>query len=151
MRYLAASETVIDGGKRIEQILPVPEIKTFPASGGSKPEPTGPKFSAKDSQDVRVIAFKQPDAEANDIDMACVKASAPTLKPLEALLAASDKTSVKIGRKPEQIDFKLDGLLPAQSRRLEASKLRIAAQSHPKNDPLQKSSLLGPVRAMQAK
>ena len=36
MRYLAASETVIEGGRRVGQVLPVPEITTFPNAGGSE-------------------------------------------------------------------------------------------------------------------
>ena len=52
MRYLAASETVVDGGRRIEQVLPVPEIKTFPKAGGSQQTPTGDPFTAADFQDV---------------------------------------------------------------------------------------------------
>jgi hypothetical protein len=119
MRYLAASETLIEGGKRIDQVLPVPEITTAPMAGGSKPQATGPKFTDKDFQDVRVIAFQQPEAEANDIDMARVKASSPDIKPLKALLVNSAETSVKIGPKPQQIDFKLDGTLPVQSLRLD--------------------------------
>lgn len=41
MRYLAASEAVVEGGRRIEQVIPVPEIITFPkcrrlASGANR-------------------------------------------------------------------------------------------------------------------
>jgi len=67
MRYLAHSETVITGGGRIEKLLPVPEIATFPNSSGYIPVATGPKFTEKEFQDVRVIAFKQPETEANDL------------------------------------------------------------------------------------
>jgi hypothetical protein len=119
MRYLAASETVIEGGRRVDQVLPVPEITTAPNAGGSEPERTGPKFTAKDFQDVRVIAFRQPETEAADIDMARVKASSPALKPLAALLDDSGATSVKIGPKARVIDFELDGILPVQSLRLD--------------------------------
>ncbi len=115
MRYLGASETIIEGGRRINLALPVPEIRTFPMSGGSKPEPTGPKFTDKEFQDVRVIAFRQPEAEANDIDMARVKGSSPTLKSLDALLDGSAQTSIKIGPKAHIVDFHLDGIPPVQS------------------------------------
>ena len=119
MRYLDASETVIEGGKRIEQVLPVPEIKTYPMAGGLKQEPTGPKFTDKDFQDVRVIAFQQPETETNELDMARVKSSSPTLKALDALLDDSAKTSVKIGPKAQHIDFELEGTLPLQSLRID--------------------------------
>jgi hypothetical protein len=119
MRYLAASETLIDGGRRVEQILPVPEIKTFPKAGGLQQKPTGERFTEKDFQDVRVIAFRQPEAEATDIDMKLVKTSSPTLKPLEYLLDGSAKTSVKIGPKSQVIDFVLDNPVGVQSLRLD--------------------------------
>ena len=47
MRYLAASETLIEGGRRVEQALPVPPIATFPNTGGSRPRPTGEPFGAE--------------------------------------------------------------------------------------------------------
>ncbi|MCU0785969.1 MAG: glycoside hydrolase family 2, partial [Verrucomicrobia bacterium] len=115
MRYLAASETVIEGGRRVAQVLPVPEIKTFPNSGGSKPKPTGDRFTEKDFQDVRAIAFRQPETEAADLDMRQVKVSSATLKPLEALLDGDAKTEVKIGPKAAQLNFELDGAVPVQS------------------------------------
>jgi alpha-L-rhamnosidase/Glycosyl hydrolases family 2, sugar binding domain len=119
MRYLAASETVIEGGRRIDQMLPVPEITTAPMAGGSKPEATGPKFTQKDFQDVRVIAFKQPESEANDFDMARVKCSSPDIKAPDALLDHAAATSIKIGPKPRHIDFELDGTTPVQSLRID--------------------------------
>lgn len=79
MRYLDASETVVEGGKHIEQHLPVPEIKTFPKAGGMDPLATGPNFTEKDFQDVRVVAFQQPETESNELDMARVKASSPQI------------------------------------------------------------------------
>jgi len=115
MRYLAASETVVEGGRRIEQVIPVPEIKTFPKAGGSQQQPTGDRFTEADFQDVRVIAFRQPDIEADDLDMARVKATSPGIKPLGHVLDGSDKTSVKIGPKPQVIDFALDHVASVQS------------------------------------
>jgi len=105
MRYLAASEIVIDGGRRIDQVLPVPEINTFPNTGGSEPKPTGPKFTEKDFQNVRVIAFQQPETEAHDIDMAQVK--------------TSSQSPVKIGPEAQDIDFELEEAHPVQSLRLD--------------------------------
>ena len=67
MRYLAYSETQVRGGQKINQIMPVPEIKTYPNAGGSRPVQTGPKFTEEDFQDVRLIAFKQPDQGLNDL------------------------------------------------------------------------------------
>ncbi len=119
MRYLAASETVIEGGRRIGQALPVPEIKTFPLAGGSKQTPTGPKFTAKDFQDVCVIAFRQPEAEAADIDMAAVRAASPTLRPLTNLFDSSADTTLKVNQKPQVIDFQLDGTTAVQSVRID--------------------------------
>jgi hypothetical protein len=119
MRYLATSETVIVGGRRIEQVLPVPEIKTFPKAGGLQQKPTGDPFTADDFQDVKVLAFRQPDAEAVDLDMARVEASSPTIQPLAHLLDGSARTSVKIGPKAQVIDFALDGSVPVQSLRLD--------------------------------
>ena len=119
MRYLAASEMLIDGGRKVEQILPVPEIKTFPMVNGSQRTSTGDRFTEKDFQDVRVIAFRQPEAEAAELDMKQVKASSPTLKSLAALLDGSAKTAVKIGPKAQQINFELDGIVPVQSLRLD--------------------------------
>ncbi len=119
MRYLAASETVLEGGKRVEMALPIPEIKTYPMAGGLKQEATGPKFTEKDFQDVRVLAFQQPETEAHDIDMARVKASSPDIKPLDALLDDSPATVVKLGPKPQVVDFELDGTQSVQSLRLD--------------------------------
>ncbi|MCU0779366.1 MAG: hypothetical protein MUF86_17095, partial [Akkermansiaceae bacterium] len=70
-------------------------------------------------QDVRVVAFQQPETEANDLDMANVKATSPTLKSLAALLDDSVNTSVKIGTNAAVIDFVLDGAEPVQSLRLD--------------------------------
>lgn len=61
MRYLGHSEVYVTGGTRIDTILPVPEITTFPHYGGSNSIRTGPNFSVADFQDVRVVAFRQPD------------------------------------------------------------------------------------------
>ncbi len=60
MRYLAASETPVSGGKRVEVQLPVPAIHTYPEKGGSKPIRMGPDFTEKDFQQVSVIAFPKP-------------------------------------------------------------------------------------------
>jgi len=119
MRYLDGSETVVDGGRRVEQRLPVPEIKTFPKAGGSQQRPTGEPFTEADFQDVRVIAFRQPAPEADELDMAAVKASSPTLEPLAHLLDDSAETSVKIGRAAQAIDFVLDDPVRVQSLRID--------------------------------
>jgi hypothetical protein len=119
MRYLAASETVIEGGGRVEQVLPVPEIKTFPNAGGMEQKQTGERFTEMDFQDVRVIAFRQPEPEAADLDMRQIKVSSPTLKPLDHLSDGSGRTSLKIGPKAQEIHFALDGTLPVQSLRID--------------------------------
>jgi hypothetical protein len=100
MRFLDASETVVEGGRRIEQVLPIPEIKTHPSSGGSKPVPTGPNFTARDFQDVRVIAFRQPDAETGEIQ------------------ASGAKFPLKLGKTPRPFEFTTDGTREMQSLRL---------------------------------
>ena len=56
MRYLAASQTRITGGGRISIPLPAPDIHTAPVAGGAQPITYAPKFTAKDFQDVSVIA-----------------------------------------------------------------------------------------------
>ncbi|MFM7182838.1 MAG: glycosyl hydrolase [Verrucomicrobiales bacterium] len=111
MRYLAASETVVEGGKRVDLALPVPEIKTFPVVNGSKPVATGEKFTEKDYQDVRVIAFQQPEKESADIDMSSVKISSP---------APVAKGPFKVGPKTLQIDLdRKDAVGAVQSLKLE--------------------------------
>jgi hypothetical protein len=100
MRFLDASETVVEGGRKIDQVLPIPEIKTHPSSGGSKPEPTGPNFTARDFQDVGIIAFRQPDAETGEIP------------------ASAAEFPLKIGKTPRQFDFSTDGTRDLQSLRL---------------------------------
>lgn len=119
MRYLAGSETMIKGGRRIEQLLPVPEIKTFPKAGGLQQTRTGDPFTEDDFQDVRVIAFRQPEAETSPLDMARVKLSSTTLKPLANLLDGSAETAVKIGREAQVIDLVLENTVPVQSLRLD--------------------------------
>lgn len=119
MRFLDASETVLEGGRRIVQVLPMPEIKTYPLAGGLEQKAAGPKFTEKEFQDVKVIAFRQPEAEAQEIDMIKVKVSSPDLKNLSALLDGDVKTALKIGPKTRQIDFALDGGTPVQSVRIE--------------------------------
>lgn len=115
MRFLDASETVVEGGRRIVQALPVPVIKTYPTAGGLEQKAVGPNFTEKDFQDVKVIAFRQPEAEAQEIDITKVKVSSPDLKNLSALLDGDAKTALKIGPKARQIDFVMDGDTPVQS------------------------------------
>ena len=99
MRYLGHSETVIIGGQRIDQIIPVPEIKTFPKKGGAKPVQTGPKFTEKDFQDVRLVAFRQPETEENDIDMKDVTVTSKDIESVEKLFDGSEETFVNFGGK----------------------------------------------------
>jgi len=94
MRYLANSETVIVGGKPIDRIIPIPRIDTFPMAGGSRPVATGPKFTKADYKDVRVIAFRQPETEAEDIDMQQVTATSTNIKELHKLFDGSENTCV---------------------------------------------------------
>jgi len=68
---------------------------------------------------VKVVAFRQPEPEADDLDMGRVKASSPGIKSLGHLLDGSAKTSVKIGPKPQVIDFVLDAPVPVQSLRID--------------------------------
>ena len=93
MRYLTYSETVIRGGKRIDRILPIPEITTFLTAGGSSSSTTSSKgFTEKDFQDVRIIAFKQPETEANDILMKRVTATSGDIASVEKLLDGSEES-----------------------------------------------------------
>jgi len=94
MRYLAHSETVIIGGKEIDQIIPAPEVTTFPVAGGSSPTQTGAKFTEKDFQDVSVIAFKQAESEANDVIMSEVKANSESINEIENLFDNSAESYV---------------------------------------------------------
>lgn len=103
MRYLAHSETVVDGGKQIDQLIPAPEVTTYPMAGGSNPTPVGPKFTEKDFQDVRVIAFKQPDTEANDIDMKDVSFMGPSIADVENLFDGLDDTVATLKANKELI------------------------------------------------
>ena len=119
MRYLATSETPVTGRGKFDQVLPLPEIKTFPKAGGSQQEPTGPPFTADDYQDVKVLAFRQPKAEAVELDMRTIKAGSPTLQPLAPLLDGSKDTAVKIGPKPQVIDFAVDDVGLVQSLRID--------------------------------
>ncbi len=119
MRYLAGSETVIEGGRRIDQVLPVPKIETFPKSGGARPVPTGDPFTERDFQDVRVIAFRQPQAEAADLDPRQVRVSASSVEQVDRLFDGSAETAVKIGPKAQTIELVRDDATPVQSLRLE--------------------------------
>ncbi len=92
MRYIAHSETVITGGREVDQIIPAPEVTTFPMAGGSRPTQTGPKFTKKDFQDVRLIAFRQPESEADDIDMKGVTASSGSIEEVKNLFDDSAET-----------------------------------------------------------
>lgn len=103
MRFLDASETLVFGGRRIDQALSAPAIHTCPNTGGLKPTPTGPNYTAKDFQDVRVIAFKQPEAEITE--------------PLESPV----KTPLTISTEPQSIDFTHNGSFELQSLRLQPS------------------------------
>jgi len=92
MRYLTHSETVITGGREVNQIIPVPEVTTYPMAGGSRPTQTGPEFTEKDFQDVRIIAFGQPETEADDIDMKEVTVTSGSIKEVENLFDGSTET-----------------------------------------------------------
>lgn len=116
MRYLAHSETVITGGQEIDQIIPVPEVKTFPVAGGSRPTQTGPKFTEKDFQDVRVIAFRQSETESNNVDMEKVKASSENIEEFENLFDDLSHTSASFIRdKDLVIDLNLSDINEANS------------------------------------
>lgn len=119
MRYLAASETVIEGGRRIEQVIPVPEINTFPNSGGSRPQRTGDPFTAKDFQDVSLIAFRQPAPETDDIDMTALDIRSPAIANLGNLLDASPATHVAIDAEAKVIAITFNDPVPVQSLRLD--------------------------------
>ncbi len=101
MRFLDASETVVEGGRRIDQVLPVPQIRTHPSSGGLKPMRIGPNYTAADFQDQRVIAFRQPEAEVSD------RLEVPTGKGLQ------------IQPSPQSIEISGDGAGELQSLQLE--------------------------------
>ncbi len=84
MRYLAHSETTVEGGKKIDTTLPVPQIDTYPNYGGSNPVRTGPNFTAEDFQDVRVVAFRQSGNTRGRVpaDQLSVSGDLPGLKKL---------------------------------------------------------------------
>lgn len=109
MRYLAQRETVIVGGKRIDRIIPAPEVTTFPMAGGSRPTPTGPKFTEADYQEVRVIAFRQTEPHANDIDMKQVKAAGRNIKDVAKLFDGSPRTFAAF---PHRREVVIDLTLP---------------------------------------
>ena len=93
MRYLTHSETIITGGKRIDRILPIPEITTFLTAGGSSSSTSSSKgFTEKDFQDVRIIAFKQPETETNDILMKRATATSNDVASVEKLLDGSEES-----------------------------------------------------------
>ena len=107
MRFLDASETLIEGGRRIEQHLPVPEITTYPVIGGGRPTRTGPNFGPETFQDVGVIAFRQPATEADDIDMSTVSFSSETITSLTE--------EFTLTHEPQRIDFDFGGESGVQS------------------------------------
>ena len=94
MRYLAHSETHIKGGKQIDRVLPIPEITTAPMAGGSRPVPIGPNFTEADFQDVRVIAFRPPETETNDINMKDVRIRSDSISNIDPLIDGSTETSI---------------------------------------------------------
>ena len=113
MRYLAHSETVITGGGAVDQIIPAPEVTTFPTAGGSRPTATGPKFTEKNFQDVRLIAFRQPDTEGKDIDMKKVTVtSQKNIKAVKKLFDGSEETFTTFAGKKDLI---VDLMLPEMS------------------------------------
>lgn len=88
MRFLAHSETVISGGKVVDQVIAAPDITTLPNSGMLRP-----KFTEKDFQDVRVIAFRQPETEGKDIDMKEVTVTSwKNIENVEKLFDGSEET-----------------------------------------------------------
>jgi len=108
MRYLAHSETVITGGKEIDQIIPPPEVTTFPVAGGSNPTQTGPAFTEKDFQDVSIIAFKQAEVESNDVIMKKVKVTSSSIDEIENLFDNSAETFTLFnGRQDLTVDINL--------------------------------------------
>lgn len=107
MRYLGNSELAVTGGVRIDTILPVPEIRTFPNSGGAAPHRTGPNFTAREFQDVRVIAFKQPDTETTDLTRNDYSFTG-NIEQIKNLFDTSDSTYSILGINKEFIiDFKI--------------------------------------------
>ncbi len=98
MRSLIHSEMVITGGGHIDQLIPIPEITTFPFSDGYNPVATGPKYTEQEFQDVRLIAFRQPETETHDIDMTGVSTVSEDIKDLAKLFDEDDDTFVKLTR-----------------------------------------------------
>jgi len=117
MRYLAHSETVITGGGEIDQVIPAPEVTTFPSAGGARPTATGPKFTEKDFQDVRVIAFRRPETEGKDIDMKEVTVTSwKNIENVEKLFDGSEETFTTFaGKKELVIDLTLPEMSAAKS------------------------------------
>lgn len=117
MRYLAASETVVTGGQKVDQVLRVPEIKTFPVNSGIRSERDGEFFTEKDFQDVRVVAFRQPETETADMDMSSVKISSSSVLGKD-LLPNKLPPEFAVGPQEWVVDFELDGYTPVQSLRI---------------------------------
>jgi hypothetical protein len=129
MRYLGHSEIVVSGGKTVDAQLPVPPIHTFPTYGGSDPQRGGPDFTAANFQDVRVVAYKIPEAESptsftlsgdvadiqnlSDGSDATVAGLAPN-KPTTLTLEISSGNAVQnITVKPVQSSFTFTGIVEA--------------------------------------
>jgi len=110
MRYLASSETIIKGGQHIDQVIPIPEIKTYPKIGPWWTDPNPEKFTEKDFQDVKVIAFKHPDA-ADHGSMKMVDFKSAQIKNFRALLDGKADTFVTL---PVNKDIVIDAVLPEE-------------------------------------
>ncbi len=109
MRFLAYSETVVQGGKRVDQVIPAPEITTYPNAGGSRAEATAGRFTEKEFQDVRLIAFRRPETETNDINMKQVKVTCQDIADIQNLLDGSAETAITL---PGNKDCVINLVLP---------------------------------------
>ena len=115
MRYLASSETVINGGRKVDLILPITEITTFPVKRGNKPQKAGDVFTTSDYKDVSVFAFRQPINEQSDTLMERVKVSAKGIKDIGRLTDRSNNTFVTVGPKEQDLTFDFATSETAQS------------------------------------
>lgn len=114
MRYLASSQTRIVGGATVSQTLPVPEIDTYPAAGGSRPTQYAPKFTANDFQDVAVVAFPAPPEPRIEALRLLVDG-----KPAPQLRDGDLATTISIARKPVTLQLELPAESQAQALHLQ--------------------------------
>lgn len=107
MRYLGHSETVVEGGRAIDTVLPVPPIDTYPNTGGHLVTRTGPNFTEANFQNVRVVAFKQSEGTVGRV-AASVSAFSGNAADAQDLFDSDPGTSVALSiNRQTSITFRL--------------------------------------------